>query len=123
MGKRSKRHVRLSSAAAAAQAGGASMTAAEVVHAFNHAMAHSLGDDGWGRCFCRFDCSSPRRRCCRCRAAMLVSPPTSGAISRPARSDVRVSSSLAPAKRSTSCGSRTKARTTYTLTWTAHALS
>ena len=35
--------MRLSSAAAAAQAGGASMTAAEVVHAFKHAMAHSLG--------------------------------------------------------------------------------
>ena len=43
MGKRGKRHVRMSSAAAAAQAGGASMTTAETMHAFKHAMAHSLG--------------------------------------------------------------------------------
>ena len=34
------------------------------------------------------------------------------AISRPARSDVSVSSVLAPAKRAASSGSRTKARTT-----------
>ena len=43
MGKRGKRHVRMSSAAAAAQAGGASMITAETMHAFKHAMAHSLG--------------------------------------------------------------------------------
>ena len=35
--------MRMSSAAAAAQAGGASMTTAETMHAFKHAMAHSLG--------------------------------------------------------------------------------
>ena len=43
MGKRGKRHVRMSSAEAAAQAGGASMTTAETMHALKHAMAHSLG--------------------------------------------------------------------------------